>query len=299
MYAVLGASGNTGGATARALLAAGEPVRVVVRDAAKGEAWRARGAEVAVADLGDADALVRAFAGVRAAYVLNPPAYTAPDLFATAEAFAASIAAAARRAQLPRLVVLSSMGAQLDAGSGNIGTNRIFERTMSALDCAVTLLRPAYFMENWAWVAPVARQAGVLPSFLLPTSRAIPMVSVADVGELAARALREEALRGVIQLEGPRAYSADDAAAAFSAVLGKPVTAVPVPEAEWEPNLQKSGFSPRTIAAWVEMFRGFNSGAIGFEARGEAPLRGGVGLEEAVRAFLGSGQVAQDLSEST
>jgi len=297
MYAVVGASGSTGGATARALLEGGAPVRVVVRDAAKGEAWRARGAEVALADLGDADALARAFAGVRAAYVLNPPAYAAPDLFAAAEALATSIATAVERARLPRLVVLSSMGAHLAQGSGNIGTNRIFERVLGALDCAVVFLRPAYFMENWAWVAPVAAQAGVLPSFLLPTDRRIAMVSAADIGELAARALRDEAQRGVIQLEGPGAYSADDAAAAFGAALGKPVAAVPVPEAQWETNLQNSGFSPRTIAAWIEMFRGFNSGAIGFDARAEAPLRGRVGLEEAVRQLLGSGYFAQGLGK--
>ena len=60
---------------------------------------------------------------------------------------------------------------------------------------------------------------------------------------------------------------------------------MPVAEAEWASNLEKSGFSPRTIAAWSEMFRGFNSGAIGFERRGGEPLRGAVTIEEAARAI--------------
>jgi len=286
MYAVVGASGNTGGATARALLSAGAAVRAVVRDAARAGEMKANGAEVAVADLDDVDSLARAFEGARAAYVLNPPAYTDPDLFARARSLAGNIAEAARRSGLPRLVVLSSMGAHLEAGSGNIGTNRIFERTLGALACETIFLRPAYFMENWAWVAPVAAQAGVLPSFLLPTDRPIPMVAAADIGSLAARALQDASLSGVIQLEGPRPCSAGDAARAFAAALGRPVAAVPVPEDEWAPNLEKSGFTPRTIAAWVEMFRGFNSGAVGFEARGTPPVRGSVSLDETVRAIV-------------
>jgi uncharacterized protein YbjT (DUF2867 family) len=286
MYAVVGASGNSGGATARALLDDGAPVRVVVRDPAKGEPWAARGAQVAVADLGDAAALARAFEGAQAAYVLNPPAYALPDFFKHAEALARSIAQAARTARLPRLVVLSSMGAHLESGSGNIATNRTFERVLGSLDCPVVFLRPAYFMENWAWVAPVAAQAGVLPSFLLPANRAIPMVAAPDIGALAARAMQDGSLAGVVELQGPRDCSPDDAAAAFSAALGRPVQAVPVAEAEWGANLEASGFSPRTISAWIEMFRGFNSGAIGFERRGAEPLRGRVPIEEAARAIV-------------
>jgi hypothetical protein len=37
------------------------------------------------------------------------------------------------------------------------------------------------------------------------------------------------------------------------------------------------------------MFRGFNSGAIGFEARESAPLRGTVTIGDAVRAIVGRG----------
>lgn len=286
MYAVVGASGNSGGATARALLEKGAQVRVVVRDPAKGEPWAARGAQVAVADLGDAAALARAFEGVQAAYVLNPPAYALPDFFTHAETLARSIAQAARGARLPRLVVLSSMGAHLESGSGNIGTNRAFERVLGGLERPVVFLRPAYFMENWAWVAAVAAQAGVLPSFLLPTSRAIPMVSASDVGALAARAMQDASLAGVVELQGPRDCSPDDAAAAFSEALGRPIRAMPIPESEWGPNLEVSGFSPLTISAWIEMFRGFNSGAIGFERRGGEPLRGRVAIGEAVRAIV-------------
>ena len=49
MFAVAGVNGHTGKVVAETLLAQSVPVRVIVRDAKKGEAWKAKGAEVAIA----------------------------------------------------------------------------------------------------------------------------------------------------------------------------------------------------------------------------------------------------------
>jgi NAD(P)H dehydrogenase (quinone) len=45
MYTITGITGKVGGALAQTLLASGQPVRGVVRDARKGEAWASRGCE--------------------------------------------------------------------------------------------------------------------------------------------------------------------------------------------------------------------------------------------------------------
>lgn len=284
MYAVVGVSGNTGAATARALARRGVRVRVVVRDPAKGENWRERRADVAVADLEDPQSLSRAFEGARAAYVLNPPAYQADDLFARAEALAQNILAAARQTGVPRLVVLSSIGAHLPSGTGNIRTNWIFERILGELGRSVVFLRPAYFMENWAWVAATAANEGVLPGFLSPPERAIPMISATDVGRAAADAMLDDAPGAVLEITGPRDVSPVDAAAAFSRSLGRTVTAISVPEPNWPDALTQSGFSPKTIESWVELFRAFNAGRIVFQS--PAPRRGRVDIDEAVRVIL-------------
>jgi NAD(P)H dehydrogenase (quinone) len=55
MYAVTGITGKVGGTVAQTLLAAGEKVRAVVRDEAKGRPWADKGCEVAIASIGDAD----------------------------------------------------------------------------------------------------------------------------------------------------------------------------------------------------------------------------------------------------
>ncbi|MGK9235855.1 NmrA family NAD(P)-binding protein [Inquilinus limosus] len=282
MYVVAGVSGNTGAAAARALIQAGEPVRVVVRNAVKAEDWARRGAEVAVADLGDAGTLAAALAGARGAYLLNPPGYASEDPFGDAAAVAEAIAEAVVAARLPKLVILSSVGSDRPSGTGLIATNRILEQRLAAVGLPVTFLRAAYFMENWAEVAGVAAAEGVLPSFLAPLDRAIPMVATADIGRIAAEALREDwAGQRKIALQGPADYSPDDVAAAFARALGKPVHAVAVPEAGWAEALSRSGLSAPAIAGFVEMMRGVNDGHIDFGSdpaaeprRGREPIDG-------------------------
>jgi NAD(P)H dehydrogenase (quinone) len=73
MYAVTGISGKVGGVVARALLAAGLPVRAVVRDADKGRPWAEKGCEVAIASIADADSLTKAFSGVVGVFLMTPP----------------------------------------------------------------------------------------------------------------------------------------------------------------------------------------------------------------------------------
>ena len=110
-YVVAGVSGHTGAVVADTLLAQGQPVRVIVRDRAKGERFAARGAEVAVADLADAAALGRAFAGAKGAWMLVPPNMAIADFRGYQREIVASIAKAAESSKLPHLVLLSSIGA--------------------------------------------------------------------------------------------------------------------------------------------------------------------------------------------
>ena len=63
MFAVTGITGNVGGEVARNLLAAGQPVRGVVRETRKGETWAKRGCDLVEADINDATALTAAFKG--------------------------------------------------------------------------------------------------------------------------------------------------------------------------------------------------------------------------------------------
>jgi uncharacterized protein YbjT (DUF2867 family) len=248
MHVIFGASGRTGGATARAVLGRGEPVRVVVRRPEQGEPWKALGAEVAVANLEDEDQVTSALRGARAAFLLSPPP-VGGDPFAQAAELGTTLARAVRRAALPKLVFLSSIGAQHASGTGVIATLHEIETALFSAAPAVAFLRSGYFIETWSEGADAVMSDGALPSFL-DLDQKIPMVSTIDVGWAAARLVSESwsGMR-IVELGGPEDRSARDVATAIADVLGRPVEPVLVPPEQRERVLLEAGYSPEVAAA--------------------------------------------------
>ncbi len=231
----------------------------MVRDPAHGRPWAERGAEVAVADLTDFASMVKALSQIQGAYVVSPQHYHREDLFERADLIADITARAALAAGVPRLVALSSVGADRESGTGWIGMNRMFEQRLGATGVPTTFLRAAYFMENWMPLVGFAVRSGTLPTFLAPPQRPIPMVATVDVGAAAA-ALLQEARKGsgVVTLSGPRDYAPNDVAAIISATLRKPVDVAALPETEWAHALADADFSRAALAGFTEMTRGLN-----------------------------------------
>lgn len=289
MYAVAGVSGQTGAAVAEALFANHHRVRVIVRRADAGAAWRTRGAEVAVADLADSAALTAALRGVDGAYLLNPPRYDLADPFAAAALVGASIARALDASAIPRAVVLSSVGAHQPEGTGIIGTARRVEQALQIIDSPLAILRANYFFENWRNVLPAIRD-GVLPSFLQPLDRPVPMAPVADIAQAVVRLLTGAAWTGrrVIDLASFDVAPAD-VAAAFGAAVGRPVQPVAVPHAQWAGILGGAGFRPEIAQAFVAMYDGINAGIVAAEP-GSERQRGATTLGQAVQALVAAPQ---------
>src|SRR5205814_2875721 len=151
--------------------------------AKQGESWKRNGAEVAVAQLGDVAAMTKALAGAKGAYLLLPPRFDVEDVIAAQRPIADALAEAVRKSAVPHVVLLSSFGAELGEGTGPIMSLHYAERTLGAASKHITLLRAAFFIENFAAVLP-ATQGGVLPTFLTPDRR-IPMIATADIGRVA------------------------------------------------------------------------------------------------------------------
>ena len=288
LYAVVGASGQTGSVVARTLLAGGHAVRVVLRQESTAKMWRDLGAEVALADVGDAAALAQAFQGCAGAYLLNPPAYQDADLFARAHHVHAAMVDAVQAANVRRIVALSSVGGQHAQGTGNIQTTHDFEQQLKPLqgEFNVTVLRAANFMENWMWFAAPAKAHGVLPSMFQPADKAFPSVSVLDIGRTAA-SLLTDGVPGcrVVELHGPADSSPVDAAHVLTQLLGRAVEVNEPARDTWAASFAANGFSARSSQAFCEMFDGFNSGHIAFEGTHET-RRGTVGLSDALAASL-------------
>jgi uncharacterized protein YbjT (DUF2867 family) len=286
MLVVAGVTGNTGSVVADALLRAGAPVRVVLRAKQRAAEWTARGAEVAIADLTDVAALTAALRGAAAAYLLVPPNLAVEDPVGDAQRVADALAAAADRAALPHAVILSAFGSHRPDAPGMLMTTRRLEERMHAIAGRLTILRAASFFETSAPMMLVGAQTGEMPS-LVALDRRFEQVAAADFGRMAAEIMLApgNARRRVIELTGPRAYSANEMAEAVAAVAGRPVRPVLVPPEQRVPALTAVGMGQRYAALVVEICDALSAGSAGFE-RHDDLRRGVVTLEQCLRGML-------------
>ena len=286
MFTIFGATGNTGSVVATKLLDAGKQVRVVGRDAGKLAAFAKRGAELVVGDVTDGTLVAKALAGAEGAYLLLPPDNASADLVARNKIVAENYRAGLEAARVPHVAVLSSVGAEKPSGTGPIVTAHNLEQVLATLThTKVTTIRAAYFMENILASAHPMQHDGVLPVFGGGEAYPFPMIATADIGATAATALlAPPAASRWIELSGPADQSFNDAAAAASQILGRPVKTVVVPIEQLVPTFVGFGFSANVAGLYREMTEAFGKG-LGFEGKGER-LRGTTTLAQVLRGGL-------------
>jgi uncharacterized protein YbjT (DUF2867 family) len=167
MIVIVGATGHTGRPAAEALLAKGEKIRVVGRDAKKLEPLVQKGAESFVGDVEDAASMAKAFEGAAAVYLVLPEDISNQDLRTHQERVSDSFAAAVEKARVPYVIDLSSIGAQHAEKTGPIvGLHNQEQKLNRIAGLHVLHLRAAYFMENLLMSIPPMRTMGILPGGL-------------------------------------------------------------------------------------------------------------------------------------
>ncbi|MBO3675097.1 NmrA family NAD(P)-binding protein [Streptomyces sp. NEAU-YJ-81] len=203
---VTGATGLQGGATTRALLAAGVPVRALVRDPAteRARAVAALGAELVTGDLYDPGSVRWAAEGTRAAFSVQMPDIN--NLEGDSEwVQARNLIDAVRDAGVPQFVHTSVSGADQHRAApgwaeGRWPRTEHYYETKSAIQARVreagfrhwTLLKPAVFMENFlppSALLPRGPEGGLV-TVLKPTTE-LSLIAVTDIGTAAAAAFAD------------------------------------------------------------------------------------------------------------
>jgi len=284
MYAITGITGQVGSAVAHNLLSKNQPVRTVVRDANKGTAWAEQGCAVALADMNDADALKAAFVDAEGIFVLIPSNYAPSPGFPETRAIIAALHTAIASARPGKVVCLSTIGAQ--ATQPNLLTQlQIMEQVLGDLPMPIAFLRPAWFMENAAWDVAPARERGIIPSFLQPLDKPVPMIATADIGRVASELLQQTwSGRRIVEIEGPHRVTPNEIAQSFSHLLERSVQAEAVPRESWEALFKAQGTAdpqPR-----IRMLDGFNEGWIEFESGESGSIKCEVELETVLKSLV-------------
>jgi uncharacterized protein YbjT (DUF2867 family) len=262
MFAITGITGQVGGSLGKALLAQGHEIRAVVRTEAKGQPWAQQGADIALAEMHEGEALAKAFSGAEAVFILLPPVFDPSGDFAEPRANINAIKQALQAACPQHVVCLSTIGAQ--ATQPNLlNALGLMEKELTDVCDSVVFLRAGWFMENFLWDVESAKETGIIYSHLQPLERAIPMIATTDIAALAAELLTQpEPGTRIVELEGPQRYSPQLAAEAFSQVLGRLVTVKAVPRENWAADFLAQGM--RNPLPRMQMLDGFNEGWIDF-----------------------------------
>jgi NAD(P)H dehydrogenase (quinone) len=284
MFAVMGITGNVGGAVAGTLLQQGKKVRGIVRDSPKARTWEAQGVEIVTSNYDEH--LITAFSGVEGVFVMIPPNMIPEPGFPDSVVRIAAIKKAILVVKPPRAVFLSSWGSEKTSGLGLIAANRLLEQELGDTGVPSAFLRPAWFMENLGYSLSAARSTGNYFSFYQPLERPYAMVATKDVGRIGAQTLLQDWQGNrVIEISGPISYSSKDAAAALGAAIGRPIAAVAVPRDSWVDTLAQNGMPADRSGASIEMVDSLNSGWIDLGVPGTEQTKGTTDLETTVKAL--------------
>jgi uncharacterized protein YbjT (DUF2867 family) len=263
MYAITGASGNTGGVVADRLLAHGEKVRVIGRNAGHLERFTSRGAEAFIADATDAAALAKAFAGASAVYAMVPPNISAADVPAYQGKVADALTSALAAAAVPKVVVLSSYGADKPGKTGPVtGLHRLEEKLNGVAGLDAVYLRAGYFMENLLAQVGVIRGFGMMAG-PVRADVPLPLIATRDIGVAAADLLLKADFTGKHprELQGQRDVTYAEVATIVGKVIGKPgLSYSQLPPEQLKPALLQMGMSGSMADNLLEMAEAINSG---------------------------------------
>jgi NAD(P)H dehydrogenase (quinone) len=285
MFAIMGITGNVGGAVAENLLAAGKRVRGVVRNPEKARAWADRGVELAQAAYDDPTALAKAFTGAEGVFAMIPPDFAPAPGLPDQKRTIAAIRQALEQAKPGKAVFLSSIGSEQSSGLGLITSTHLMEQATRTLPIPVAYLRAGSFMENWLGAIDHIRTTGQMPFFYGPLARKFPLVASQDIGEAGATVLQESWTgERVLEVNGPQGGTdLLEVAAAFGGALGREVTAVQLPEAAWQSVLENMGMPADRTGLYMEMAKSFNSGWIHFGNAGTEAFHGKTTIEAFVQ----------------
>jgi uncharacterized protein YbjT (DUF2867 family) len=259
MFLVMGITGKVGGATAEHLLAHGKEVRALVRNREKASSWANRGVELVDGDWNDSAAIARALQDVEGAFVMLPAVWAPSPDFKEAKGVIANYVEALTRAAPPRVVALSSMGANRTAGLGMITALSLLEQGLRDLASPIAFVRAGGFFENFLYGLHVA-QGGTLPVYYNPTNRKSTMVAASDIGAEVATLLIGPAWSGNRIVELGSMVSADEVAAQLGEVMQRDVKAFAVPRAGWPAAFEQFGIPKGQTGPAEAMFEAVNAG---------------------------------------
>lgn len=262
---VLGATGNQGGAVARKLLSDGWSVRAVSRrtDQPAAQELQKKGATVVQANMDDQQSLLEAMKGVYGVYSVQPLYSKDPEKEVQ---HGKTVADVAKQVGVSHFVYGSVGGAERDSGVPHFETKWQVEKYVRAIHLPFTILRPAFFMENFMGFAQVHEQKLRVQGFMDVKTK-LQMISVQDIGAFAAMAFNhpEEYKGESIEIAGDE-VTLSQVANVFSQVFETTCEIVESARDQFQENKMFEWFETDGYQADIPSLRKIHPGLLDFSA---------------------------------
>jgi len=269
MYAVVGATGNSGRAVVKELESLGEKPVSVVRNADKAREVLGASAKIAVAELDDRAGMTKALAGARRVFIVtgHNPSSAAQQI---------NVIEAAKAAGAEYIVKVSGGRAVTGPNVESLNGRAHFEIEEHLKSCGLQwcILSPGLFMQNMLGQAANIKQGKIVQPW--PKDVSVALIDVRDTGALGARVLRDPAKHtGKIHSFTGAATTYGEFADVIAEVLGKPITYTALTLEQAEQGMKARGLPDWLVAHLLAMARAGAGGA--FAKENTQPIRDIVG----------------------
>jgi len=216
MILITGATGRIGRRVVERLVAADQPLRVLVRDEEKAKHLLSVGIEVVVGNLADYDLVQSAVNGTQSVMLLSPVDPQQVEL-------QGNVVKAASATSRPYIVKISGLATALDSYVDSGRWHAETEQQIQSSGLRHTFLRPLFLMQNLAFLLDSARSEGVIRAGV--GNSKIAMVDADDVAEVTAKLLTDNniSVNRVVTLTTAKSVTYHQVASVFTEVLGRKI----------------------------------------------------------------------------
>lgn len=286
-FTITGSLGNIGKPLIKNLVSAGHEVTVISSNADRQTEIQDLGAKAEIGSVTDADFLASAFTGADAIYTMTPPNMGGSDIIVNTTKAGKAFVEAIKKSATTRVVMLSSIGADVPEGTGPIAGLYNIEQLYNQLeDVSITFLRAGYFYINFFNDIPMIKGMNIMGGNF-PATANIPLVHPKDIAVAISEELQKTASGKNIRYVVSDVKTPAELVKRIGAEIGKPeLPWVEFTDEQSIEGMKQAGLPEEIADLYTEMGSGLRSGIIPADFfNSNAPVTGQVKLEEFAREF--------------
>jgi len=284
---ITGSLGNIGKPLTQKLIASGHEVTVVSSNTDRTAAIEKLGAKPLIGSVADVAFLKTAFAAADAVFAMTPPNLGGSNIIENTTNAGKALAEAIETAGVKRVVMLSSIGADLPNGTGPItGLYNIEKIYENVKNTSFTFLRAGYFYTNLFNDVPMIKGAGILGSNY-GAATVIPFVHPEDIATAAAEELQKTALGIAVKYIVSDVRTTNEVASILGGAIGKPeLPWIEFADEEALGGMKQAGLPDVMANLYAEMGAGLRSGEIQHDfLSNKTAVEGKTKLEDFAKEF--------------